>query len=72
MSASTGMAACNVGGQTIHSFAGIGLGEDPVPTLITRIRKNTKTKNRWLKCKVLVIDEGESGLRLRLVADASG
>jgi len=58
VTASTGMAACNVGGQTIHSYAGIGIGKDDVNTLISRIRKNTKTKTRWMKTKVLIIDEG--------------
>ena len=30
MIASTGIAACNIGGSTIHSFAGIGLGKQPI------------------------------------------
>lgn len=60
VTASTGMAACNVGGQTIHSFAGIGLGQEPASELLTRVKKNTKSKMRWQKVKVLVIDEGQS------------
>ncbi|OQE44304.1 hypothetical protein PENCOP_c002G03937 [Penicillium coprophilum] len=54
VTASTGLAACNIGGVTLHSFAGIGLGKEPVPELI---KKNQKARNRWLRTKVLVVDE---------------
>lgn len=57
VTASTGLAACNIGGQTLHSFAGIGLGKEDVPTLVKKIRRNAKAKNRWLRTKVLIIDE---------------
>jgi ATP-dependent DNA helicase PIF1 len=57
VTASTGLAACNIGGMTLHSFAGIGLGKEDVPTLVKKIRRNPKAKGRWLKTKVLVIDE---------------
>lgn len=57
VTASTGLAACNIGGMTLHSFSGIGLGKDDVQTLVRKIRRNPKAKNRWLKTKVLVIDE---------------
>lgn len=57
VTASTGLAACHIGGITLHSFAGIGLGKDPVPQLLKRIRRNAKVKTRWLKTKVLIIDE---------------
>jgi ATP-dependent DNA helicase PIF1 len=57
VTASTGLAACNIGGVTLHSFAGIGLGKEDVPTLVKKIRKNQKAKNRWIKTKILVIDE---------------
>ncbi|KAK8117436.1 uncharacterized protein PG998_005717 [Apiospora kogelbergensis] len=45
VTASTGLAACNIGGQTLHSFAGIGLGKEDVPTLVKKIRRNQKAKN---------------------------
>ncbi|CAD6887500.1 unnamed protein product [Tilletia controversa] len=57
ITASTGIAACNVGGTTLHSFAGIGLGAGTVPQLMAFLRKNRKSVARWLKTKVLIIDE---------------
>lgn len=57
VTASTGLAACNVGGVTLHSFAGIGLGKESVPDLVRKIKRNAKAKGRWLNTKVLVIDE---------------
>lgn len=57
VTASTGLAACNIGGMTLHSFSGIGLGKEDAPTLIKKIRRNPKAKNRWLRTKVLVVDE---------------
>ncbi|KAJ6184257.1 hypothetical protein N7519_005558 [Penicillium mononematosum] len=57
VTASTGLAACNIGGVTLHSFAGIGLGKEPVPELVKKIKKNQKARNRWLRTKVLIVDE---------------
>lgn len=57
ITASTGLAACNIGGMTLHSFSGIGLGKEDVATLVKKIRRNPKAKNRWLRTRVLVIDE---------------
>lgn len=57
ITASTGMAACNIGGTTIHSFAGIGLGKEPVDQLVNKIKKNPKSRSRWQRVHVLVIDE---------------
>lgn len=57
VTASTGLAACNVGGVTLHSFAGIGLGKEDVPELVRKIKRNQKAKHRWLRTKVLVVDE---------------
>lgn len=57
ITASTGIAACNIGGVTIHSFAGIGIGEGSAEELINRVRKNKKATSRWLRTKVLIIDE---------------
>lgn len=57
ITASTGIAACNIGGVTIHSFAGIGIGEGSVEDLVNRVRKNKKAASRWLRTKVLIVDE---------------
>ncbi|KAH6605136.1 dna helicase pif1 [Trichoderma cornu-damae] len=57
VTASTGLAACNIGGITLHSFSGIGLGKEDAPTLVRKIRRNPKAKTRWLRTKCLVIDE---------------
>ncbi|SOV03587.1 related to PIF1 - DNA helicase involved in mitochondrial DNA repair and telomere length control [Ustilago sp. UG-2017a] len=57
VTASTGIAACNIGGVTIHSFAGIGLGKEPTAQLVSKIRKNRKAAARWARTQVLIIDE---------------
>lgn len=54
----TGIAACNIGGVTIHSFAGIGIGIEDAEKLADKIKKNKKALARWLRTKVLIIDEG--------------
>lgn len=45
--------------MTIHSFAGIGIGEGTVNDLLSKIRKNKKAATRWARTKVLIIDEGD-------------
>lgn len=54
-----GIAACNIGGVTIHSFAGIGLGIESADHLAQKIKKNKKASTRWARTKVLIIDEGK-------------
>ena len=57
VTASTGIAACNIGGITLHSFAGIGLGEGTAEQLASRVKKNRKSAGRWMRTQVLIIDE---------------
>jgi ATP-dependent DNA helicase PIF1 len=57
VTASTGLAACNIGGVTLHSFGGIGLGKEDVPALVKKIKRNAKARNRWIRTKILIIDE---------------
>lgn len=58
ITASTGMAAANIGGTTIHSFSGIGLGQGTGEMLIDTVKKNRKAVGRWLRTEVLIVDEG--------------
>lgn len=38
VTASTGLAACNIEGVTLHSFAGIGLGKESTSQLVKKVR----------------------------------
>lgn len=44
VTAPTGMAAMNIGGSTIHSWAGIGLGLEPVEQLLSSLLGDTRSK----------------------------
>ena len=57
MTALTGVAAFNVGGCTVHSFAGIGLGVKPAMQLAQNVSFNPSAAQRWRKLRVLLIDE---------------
>lgn len=57
VTASTGLAACNIGGTTVHSFAGIGLGKGKLDDLLKVVRRNRKATARWNSISVLIIDE---------------
>jgi ATP-dependent DNA helicase PIF1 len=57
VTASTGLAAVNIDGTTLHSFAGIGLGKEPAAELVKKIRRNPKARQRWVRTKVLIVDE---------------
>ncbi|KAI5958455.1 PIF1 [Candida pseudojiufengensis] len=57
VTASTGLAACNIGGTTLHRFGGIGLGQASVKNLVKKIKRNQKAVKRWQDTKVLIIDE---------------
>lgn len=58
VTASTALAALNIGGSTLHKFCGIGNGEAPLAELVRGIKCNVNSRNRWTKARVLVIDEG--------------
>ena len=53
----TGSAAQLIGGQTLHSFMGIGLGKRSRYQLLETVRGAAETSKRLERCKVLVIDE---------------
>ncbi|CAN4103146.1 unnamed protein product [Withania somnifera] len=57
VTASTGVAACSLNGQTLHSLAGIGLGEASNADLLSRVTLDKRAYLRWNKVKALVIDD---------------
>lgn len=57
ISAPTGLAASNVGGQTIQRLFGIGLGKEPADVLLAKIKKNMDKYMVWRRMVVLIIDE---------------
>lgn len=57
VTASTGRAAFNIRGCTLHSFAGIGLGKEDAKELATRTCFNNTLRYRWKKVRTLIVDE---------------
>ena len=55
--ATTGISSVQLGGLTVHSFAGIGHTSAPDDTLLMRALNNSNAVNQILICKVLIIDE---------------
>lgn len=56
VTSTTGISALLIKGVTLHSYLGIGLGEDSVEGLYKRVKK-FKSYERWRNLKVLIIDE---------------
>ncbi|XP_029106285.1 ATP-dependent DNA helicase PIF1 [Scleropages formosus] len=54
--ASTGVAACHIGGTTLHNFAGIGSGSAPLEQCLELARRPGVLQH-WTSCRHLVIDE---------------
>lgn len=57
ITSTTGIAAVNVKGQTIHSWAGIGICNRLIEQTVEKILKKSSVKNQIQKCKILAIDE---------------
>lgn len=57
VTASTGLAACNIGGQTVHKYLHLGLGSGSANDIATKIKRNGAAKKRWTSLAVLIIDE---------------
>ncbi|GAA5927655.1 hypothetical protein JCM1841_006074 [Sporobolomyces salmonicolor] len=57
ITATTGIAALQVDGTTIHSWAGVGLGKEPISVLYDRIVGSKEKIKNWTGVKVLIIDE---------------
>ncbi len=51
----TGITALNIGGSTLHRWAGIGLGNGSVASILRRLSRQGFTNIQ--KCEVLIIDE---------------
>lgn len=60
ITASTGISSVSIGGTTLHSWAGIGLGQESAKNLAGKIAgqpKFGKVLERWRHVKTLIIDE---------------
>lgn len=57
VTSTTGISSLLINGKTLHSYAGIGLGNKSYDFYIDKIKKNYKLKNRWRNTKILIIDE---------------
>lgn len=55
--ATTGISSYNINGMTIHSFIGIGTGENDINFLLKRVMKNKQNVRRLCDLDILVIDE---------------
>ena len=55
--ATTGVAALNIGGITIHKYAGIGLGDKPIEEIWKKIKFNATLIKKWKATDILIIDE---------------
>ena len=60
LTASTGIAGVNIGGRTIHSWAGVGMAKATADELIQTIcgkHYHEETRDRIRACRTLIIDE---------------
>ncbi|KAG7162153.1 ATP-dependent DNA helicase PIF1-like 1 [Homarus americanus] len=56
VTASTGVAACQIGGTTLHAFAGIGSGHASLEQCV-QLASRKVVAQQWRKCKHLIVDE---------------
>ena len=57
ITSTTGLAAVNVKGQTIHSWAGVGICNKSISNVVDNILSNYTLKTQIQSCKILAIDE---------------
>lgn len=57
ITASTGIAATHLGGQTIHSWSGIGIRDYIDDDELEELATKDRVKRNWHRARVLVIDE---------------
>jgi ATP-dependent DNA helicase PIF1 len=73
VTATTGIAAVNIGGITLNSFAGIGLGDSSPEDMVKMVKRSGNARKRWQATETLIIDEvsmlsGELFDKLELIA----
>lgn len=59
VTATTGIASINIGGVTLHSWAGLGIEQVPISELIKKIfsANGSRLRNKLLTAEILAIDE---------------
>lgn len=57
LTSSTGISAVNIGGVTVHHWAGVGIAQADVDTLVSRIESNLKAYRKWTETDYLFLDE---------------
>jgi ATP-dependent DNA helicase PIF1 len=57
ITSTTGISALNINGITIHSWAGIGLGQLDVRKLFSKVKRNSISTKRWRETDLLILDE---------------
>lgn len=57
LTASTGAAAKIIGGDTLHSWSGCGLGKETGYELAEKVSKNTQKRRSWVETDTLIVDE---------------
>ena len=57
LTATTGTAAFIIGGQTIHSFMGLGIGDTSIADIFIKIKNRSNIYKRLAELDVLIIDE---------------
>lgn len=57
ITSTTGISAINIKGQTIHSWAGIGIAQSPIEVTVNKILSNPVLERQIKYCSLLAIDE---------------
>lgn len=57
LTSTTGISALNIGGQTLHSWCGIGIADKPIDDVVQSIKRKPIIYKQLLMCKMLAIDE---------------
>lgn len=57
VTSTTGISAILIGGTTLHSYLGIGIGEGTADELANDVYKKSKSRQKWVNLDVLIVDE---------------